>query len=113
MKSTIATLVTVAALVTLTCGCESLITKQEPATDLPAQLGLATTNDTQLVAYLRAAQTANAAVNPTPTEPLVNQLLGTLILLAGAAAGFFGHRSASSSGAAIANTKNANPDQKP
>ena len=83
-------------------GCESLFTKTASPESLPVEYGGATTNDPNIVAYLKLAQAINATANPTPTEIPINQVIGALIVLAGAASGFYGRHIA-----AAAATKNA------
>ena len=55
----------------------------------PVQLGAATTNDANLTAWILAARTANANLNVTPTNQLVNTLLTALATAAAAASGYY------------------------
>jgi len=88
MKSCKLVIIGAAVAFTLT-GCGSLLTKQASPTSLPVQSGLATTNDLQSVAIIREVQAANAAFNPTPSEPIVNAALGALATLISLGSGWW------------------------
>lgn len=60
----------------------------------PVLAGMATTNDCQLAGYAAIAREVNRMANPTPTSPVVDVALGSLIGLANAAAGYLSHRHA-------------------
>lgn len=70
-------------------GCGSLIGTGAAADSLPVQLQVATTNDVQLVAWEKALQSLNSIANPTPAKESVDTLLGALIGLTTAAAGWY------------------------
>jgi hypothetical protein len=69
-------------------GCSTLLSPASPAS-LPVTLGSATTNDTELVAYLKTAQAANAAFNVTSTNAPINLMLAGAVSLASAWAGWY------------------------
>lgn len=72
----------------LLSGCASALTRQASPESWPVVQGYATTNDTETVAVIRAAQVLNRQLNPTPTAPLVDALLGAGIAIASAVGGF-------------------------
>ena len=78
----------VAALLAVT-SCASLLGTKPKPTDPVVTTGLATTNDVNAVAYINAARQLNAALNPTPTEPLINGILLGLGTIAAAAGGWY------------------------
>jgi uncharacterized protein YceK len=92
-------------------GCGTLLGTKAPATSLPVQLAAATTNDTQLVAWEKCFQAANAQLNPTPTEAPINAVLGGMIALTSALAGWYGRHK--SSAIDIATTANLCANYKP
>lgn len=73
----------------LVAGCHALLTSTPAPSALVVTMGGATTNDANLVAYLKAATLANASLNPTPTQAPVNTILISLTALVAAAAGWY------------------------
>jgi 3-deoxy-D-manno-octulosonic-acid transferase len=69
-------------------GCSTLLSPASPAS-LPVVTGSATTNDTELVAYLKTAQAANEAFNVTSTAAPINLMLAGAVSLASAWAGWY------------------------
>jgi len=69
-------------------GCSTLLSPASPAS-LPVVTGAATTNDTELVAYLKTAQAANEAFNVTSTSAPINLMLAGAVSLASAWAGWY------------------------
>jgi hypothetical protein len=69
-------------------GCSMLATPASPQS-LPVTLGTATTNDSELTAYLKTAQAANAAFNVTSTSEPINLMLAGAVSLASAWAGWY------------------------
>jgi uncharacterized membrane protein len=80
-------LISSAALV-LSTGCRALTSGTASPTSIPVTQGVASTNDSQVVAVLKEAQALNQAANPTPYEPLINDGLSGLIMLASAFGGW-------------------------
>jgi len=69
-------------------GCSTLLSPASSAS-LPVVTGAATTNDTELVAYLKTAQAANEAFNVTSTAAPINLMLAGAVSLASAWAGWY------------------------
>lgn len=69
-------------------GCTSLVSPASQSS-LPVQMGAATTNDANAVAYVQLARQLNQQLNPTQTEPLVDALLGGVGLIVAAGVGFW------------------------
>ena len=85
-------------------GCGTLLGTKAAATSLPVQLSAATTNDVQLVAWEKFFQAANSQLNPTPSEAPINAVLGGIIALTSALAGWYGrHKSSATDVATTAN----------
>lgn len=102
-------LILIVAIGCLAMGCASLLGTNAAPQSLPVQYGNATTNDPQLVAWLKLAQTANASVNTTSTEQPVNAIIGGLIALAASVATSYQHRQSVQQSAAIATTSKLQP----
>lgn len=97
---------TLAVAVLFGSGCGILLGTKAPATSLPVQLAAATTNDVNLVAWEKVIQAANAQMNPTSTEAPVNAVLGGIIALTSALAGWYArHKGNAIDTAAVAATK--------
>lgn len=75
--------------VLLGAGCGTLLSTKAPATSLPVQIGAASTNEPQLVAWEELLLQANAQLNPTPSEAPINAVLGGIIALTSALAGWY------------------------
>jgi hypothetical protein len=69
-------------------GCAAPFVEKATTTSVPVQLGAATTNDTQVNAWLSVARVLNDKVNPTPTREPVDLVLVSLMTLATAASGW-------------------------
>jgi hypothetical protein len=82
--------------------CANLLTTPSGANSLPVQLGVASTNDVQLVAALKLLTAANAAANPTPSEAPLNALLIALTTLASAGAGWYARHTTANTAANLA-----------
>ena len=93
----------------LAMGCASLLGTNAAPQSIPVQYGNATTNDPQLVAWLKMAQTANATVNPTSTEKPVDAIIGGLIALAASVATSYQHRQNVQQAASIATASKLPP----
>ena len=66
-----------------------MLTSPTSPESIPVALGTATTNDSELVAYLKTAQDANAAFNVTSTSAPINLMLAGAVSLASAWAGWY------------------------
>ena len=88
MRNTIILITLLASSLTL-ISCKALLQSTATPASLPVLTGAATTNDLNIVAYLKEAQQVNSLANLTPTQAPINSLLSALIPLASAAAGFF------------------------
>jgi hypothetical protein len=75
--------------VLLGAGCGTLLGTKAGTTSVPVELGAATTNDVNLVAWEKVAQVLNATANPTSTNAPINTLLGAAIGLTTAFAGWY------------------------
>jgi hypothetical protein len=94
-KQTISLIGVLATCFFITVGCSALLEKTASPTSVPVQLGVATTNDVNLVAYEELIQQLNNQLNPTPSRELVDTILGALISLTSAVAGWVGRHAAS------------------
>jgi hypothetical protein len=56
-------------------GCAAPFVEKASATSYPVVLGAATTNDTQVNAWLQAARSVNQSLNPTPTREAVDMAM--------------------------------------
>jgi hypothetical protein len=70
-------------------GCNSLLPNSASPANVAVQSGIASTNDSAVVADLKELQAVNKAVNPTPTEPLVDSALTFLAFAATAFGGWY------------------------
>ena len=77
----------IVCLVTLS-GCSAMTSGSTKPTSIAVISGIASTNDSQVVAVLKEAQAINAVANPTPYAPLVNEVLTGLIALGSALGGW-------------------------
>jgi len=119
MKNPIIKILIALSIVAVCIGCKMMtnMAAQAPAPVVTTNattgvIETVTPNQTALIieGVAEKLKSVNAVANPTPYNPLVDQALNAVILLAGAAAGFFGHKSASASGALIVNSApTANP----
>jgi hypothetical protein len=74
-------------------GCASLLANHPTPTSPVLQISGVTTNDVNLVAYLKAAEAVNQAVDVTPANGSVGLLLAAATALASAAAGWYARHS--------------------
>lgn len=90
-------------------GCASLLGTKPKPTDIIVTAGLAGTNDVNAVAYINAARALNAVANPTPYQPLINEILLGLGTIAAAAGGWYArnHTAAAVTAATLAQTQQA------
>lgn len=87
----------------LGAGCAPLLTSTPTPSSMVVTMGGASTNDPNLVAYLKAATTLNSSLNPTSTAGPINALLVGLTGVAAAAAGWYTrHVAATKTAAALA-----------
>ena len=77
------------ALMLSASGCSGLLTRTASPTSIPVTSGIATTNQLAVVADLNEARSLNAALNPTPSAPLVDAGLGALAALLTALSGWY------------------------
>ena len=88
MKTFLGLVLIASASLVMLSGCRALTSGTASPTSLPVTQGIATTNDSQIVAVLKEAQAINQAADPTPYEPLVNDTLSGIIMLASAFGGW-------------------------
>jgi hypothetical protein len=77
-----------AGVVVFQAGCLSALTSHPSPEAYAVQQGLASTNDSQAVAWLNVARSINASVTPSPLKEPVDLALFSLVTLASAAAGW-------------------------
>ena len=83
-------------------GCSALLGRNASQSSLPVQAGIATTNDSQLVAGLKVAQQVASVVTPEPySSPLV-AVIGGIIALVSSLATSYQHRQIAAQSASIA-----------
>jgi len=82
------------ALLISVTGCAGLLTRMASPTSQAVISGISSTNDLAAVALLKEAQAVNAALNPTPYEPLINAGLGGVAALLMAASGWYSRHKA-------------------
>lgn len=88
-KLALAMVVTGVSLIIVSCANSPFVRPANPQS-LPVKYGVATTNDSQVTAWLELARKVNSTVNVTPTEPALDVVLNSLVALSCAAAGWFG-----------------------
>lgn len=89
MKLKILAFVTGTVALAILSGCGSLLTKTAAPNSVAVQSGIATTNDLASVAVIKEVEAANAALNPTPSQPLINAALVSLGTLLTVASGWY------------------------
>jgi uncharacterized protein YceK len=102
-------LISLVALGCLAMGCASLLGTNAAPQSIPVVYGNASTNDPNLVAWLKMAQTANATVNPTSSEKPLDAIIGGLIALAASVATSYQHRQNVQQAATIATASTRPP----
>lgn len=75
-------------LITLT-GCSSLLPSTASPTSAPVLEGIASTNDSAVVAQIKELQAVNKTMNPTQTEPIIDAGLGGLAMMLTAFGGWY------------------------
>jgi hypothetical protein len=70
-------------------GCSSLLPSTASPTSAPVVSGIATTNDSTVVAEIKEMQAVNKTMNPTQTEPIIDAGLGGLAMMLTAFGGWY------------------------
>jgi hypothetical protein len=109
MRTKIMLACTAVAVALTVTACGTLFTQKPTSASLIVTSGLGTTNDSNAVNYLGAAQKLNASLNVTPTEPLINNILIGLGALAAAFGGWYArnHSAATTTASATAASQQA------
>jgi len=89
MRTTIMLACFAVTVVLTVTACGTLFTQKPSSASLIVTSGLGNTNDSNAVAYIGAAQKLNAALNVTPTEPLINNILLGLGAIAATFGGWY------------------------
>ena len=92
MRRLLFTLALVCTAGACSAGCAHLLGTNATPQSFTVQSGIATTNDANLVAYLKEARAVNALVTPQPASSLADTGLGALIALATSLATYYQHR---------------------
>ena len=96
----------------LGAGCGTLLGTKASTTSVPVELGAATTNDVNLVAWEKVAQVLNATANPTSTNAPINTLIGAAIGLTTSFAGWYARHTTAKQEAAATLAATAPPQAK-